>query len=299
MKENMTKILITGASGLLGHNACRYFLGQGYQVIGSVNVHDIGIDGVESINVDVTDPQKFDAMIVDKKPDVILHCIALTNVDVCEKDVKKAENYHIQMSSMIAKSCEKNGIKFIYITTDQLWSGDKSFVEENEPVSPVNVYGKTKALSESAVLDANPSALIIRTNFYGIGRPWRLSFTDWIEKELEEKNSIKGIHDIFYTPIFMDDLLETIGILINKDVQGIIHVVGSERISKYDFMIRYAELFGHDKNLIESVKSDYFDHTAKRPKDMSLSVEKVENIIGRPMPTIDEGLNKLKKQKGA
>ncbi len=288
------KILITGASGLLGYNACQFFCNQGYHVVGVSLNHDIDLDCISEIKVDLLDPTSTQSMFEKHRPDIVLHTAAITNVDLCESDPDTAYKHHVTLSENIAIECKRHHAKLIFISTDQLWDGTKSFMTENDSVSPLNMYGLTKALAEKKLLEICPDALIIRTNFFGKGRPWRLSFTDWIKLELLAHKTINGFCDIYYTPIAIDDLLVLIEKLYNKGALSIYHVAGSQRVSKYDFMMIYSEIFNLKSELIQKTRSCLNkDMQAIRPLDMSLDVKKVENALGIDMPNVEQGIRKI------
>lgn len=290
----MAKWLITGASGLLGYNACQFLLAQGHKVVGLSNNHGIDIQDVDERKCDLMDFDSTRELISEVNPDVILHCAAMTNVDACEDNPELTHQYHVKLSELIAQVASECDAKMIHLTTDQLWDGTQAQVSEKTPTQPLNVYGQTKADSEVAVANAKPDALIIRTNFFGKGRPWRSSFSDWLDKELAAENSVNGFNDIFYSPISIPYLLQAIYDLVEKNASGVFHVAGAERISKFDFMIQYARAFGFDESLIKSTKSSHAKMLkAQRSKDMSLCVKKVEQILGYEMPTIQQSFETL------
>lgn len=289
----MTKWLITGASGLLGHNMCEYLISHKHDVVGTYHDHKIDVDGVVNYKINLNDFDAVNKMIEEVKPDIIFHAAAMTNVDQCEKEPETTHRFHVSLSNEIAKSCKQNKIQLIYISTDQLWDGSKEFISEDKPTSPLNVYGQTKADSEESVLSYNSNTLILRTNFFGKGRPWRLSFSDWLKKELSAENQINGFSDIYYSPISIHHFIETAIQLADKNASGIFHLAGSEKISKHDFIISFAKAFNFDPKLIKKITSQNAQFTAKRPKDMSLSVKKIEAFLSKKMPTIQQSIQTL------
>lgn len=289
----MAKWLITGASGLLGHNACQMLVAHGEQVVGLIHSHSIDVEGVREVACDVMDFDALKVIIEGEKPDVILHCVAITNVDLCEDQPDQARAMHVDLSENLANIADANDIKLIALSTDQLWDGTQEFVAEGTPLVPLNVYAQTKADAERVILELAPQSLVVRTNFFGAGRAWRLSFTDWLDQELSAGKNLKGFTDIYYTPLAIEPLLHAICDLVEKNATGVFHVAGSERISKYDFMTRYADAFGYDQTLITPTESKTGGLKAKRPRDMSLSVKKVEDMLGYAMPTIAESFKTL------
>jgi dTDP-4-dehydrorhamnose reductase len=161
-------------------------------------------------------------------------------------------------------------------------------VDEDEPINAINVYGKTKAQAESVVVEINPQALIIRSNFYGWGTSYRKSFSDQIIQSLRNHQTLHLFDDVHYTPIFVDNLIQTVHDLLDKKAKGIFHVVSDDRISKYEFGVLIAEKFGLDKSLIHKSTIISQSNLVKRPIDMSLSNRKVCELLGRNLGTVKQ-----------
>ncbi|MDI7226653.1 SDR family oxidoreductase [Leptospira santarosai] len=292
---NSNTILITGASGLLGHHLSNFFLENGYKVIALRKVHSLGIIGIDEIEIDLLDFDTVKNLLTKIRPDYIIHCAGLTNVDDCEKNESLAKKIHIDVSHVIAQTASQINSKMIHISTDHLWDGTMQMVTEDVPVCPVNVYGKTKAESERAVLAVNSEALILRTNFFGPGLQWRQSLSDWIINSLNRNESINTFYDVFFTPISIYYLARVILSLIQKKTKGIYHTVGSERISKYHFAISIAKSFNKSTELIRPISIQDIQLNALRPLDMSLSTDKVVGFLNTSMPTIQAGIDSLSK----
>ena len=184
----------------------------------------------------------------------------------------------------------------VHISTDHLFSGIFSLVDEDEPFNAINVYGRTKAQAESAVVEINPKALIIRTNFFGWGTSYRKSFSDQIIQSLRNNQTIHLFDDVFYTPIFVNNLIQTVHDLLDKKAKGIFHVVSDDRISKYEFGVLIAEEFGLDKSLIHKSGLKSQTKLVKRPVDMSLSNRKAQELLGRNLGTVKQHIALLHKQ---
>ena len=167
---------------------------------------------------------------------------------------------------------------------------------ESSPVTPVNVYGRTKAEAELHVLEAHPFALLIRTNFYGWGTSYRCSFSDVIIEALRSGKDLNLFTDVFYTPILVNTVAIAAHDLIDTKTTGIVNIVGDERISKYEFGIRIAEEFGLDAGLIKPGLLADQVALVQRPYDMSLSNQKVSKLLGRKLGGVSEHLSELHKQ---
>ncbi len=169
-------------------------------------------------------------------------------------------------------------------------------VDESTPVTPNNVYGRTKSEAEKRVLEAHPQALVIRTNFYGWGSSYRHSFSDLIIGSLRAGEELTLFKDVLYTPILIETVSQAAHDLVNLQASGILHVVGDERISKYDFGLRAAEKFDLDPGLISPGLLSEQATLVQRPFDMSLSNQTACDLLGRKLGGVDEHLTRLVQQ---
>ena len=282
------KWLIFGASGLLGHSLCQYLEFQKQHVVGLYNTHSVDAKNIECIKVDLTDGAKIEDIISHTSPEIVVYAAGLTDVDLCESNEKLAKTLHADIPKIIATSSKNYKAQFIYISTDHLWNGRSPFVTESTPTDPVNAYARTKCLGEAEVTSVNPKSLIIRTNFFGQGRPWRISFSDWIIQALTSEKLITVFTDSFFTPIGLTELNKIIEELGLRKASGVYNVAGGERISKYEFAWRLADHLGLSTDLIKPSVILDARLNAPRPPDMSLSVDKIERFLNKKMPTLYE-----------
>ncbi|MDA8675807.1 SDR family oxidoreductase [Alphaproteobacteria bacterium] len=285
------RVLITGGSGLLAVNwaAMRrhqddIWLGLHHRQITMDNVQTISI--IDGINVAI------DAA----KPDVVIHTAAMTDVDACEAEIRKAMSVNCDLAESFAKAAYDNGLRFVHISTDHLFNGQHPMMKETAPCSPLNNYGYSKWLGEAAVLNAHPEALILRVNFFGWGPTYRPSFSDWILSNLSNKSAITLFDNVYFTPLYIRQLVEAAYGLINRKAQGIYHLTSCDRISKYDFGIKLAHTFGLDQNLV-TPGSYHYENSVPRPLDMSLSNTKTLKELGISHLKLDNAIDALEADK--
>jgi dTDP-4-dehydrorhamnose reductase len=284
------KILITGASGLLGWNLATYLIKNNYNHIYSqFNTSSHIPDSTTPIKVDLRDFSAIETMVHTVKPDIIIHSAALTNVDLCEKEPELAFSINRDSCKYLAQAVRKSDCKLISISTDQLWEGTVKFLSEETPANPINIYGQSKHEGEIEIAKYE-HYLILRTNFFGSDTPWKNSFSGWIKENLMNNKSITAFHDVFFTPISIPLLLSTLESCITNNLKGTFNLVGCERVSKYDFAMLYAKQAGLDTSLIKRGSVDDFRFLAKRPKEMSLSCTKISEALKRPMPNLKESI---------
>ena len=274
MKET---VLITGGSGLLAINWARCIKSQ-YKVVLGMHNRMIKVEGCKSIFLPISSVKEIIDLVKAENCEIVIHTVAITSIEQCENEPELAEYVNVKLAENMAIACQYLDVSFVHISTDQLFKGTQQFMTEDCLVSPLNIYGKTKAESEKIVLESNIRALIIRTNFYGWGLSYRKSFSDMIIGELHKERSIRLFKDVFYTPILIDTLVKIVHDLIKMKLSGVYNIVGNDRISKYDFGLKVAKIFSLDMSLVESGSLSDRKDLITRPLDMSLSNKKINEI---------------------
>ena len=295
MKEN---ILITGGAGLLALNWAAT-MREKFNV--TIGLHDrkVNLKDTKSILLDLDSKEVLTKVFNELQPQLVIHAAGLTNVEECEANPTLAKYINVNLTKKLVMACANLNIPMVYISTDHLFSGNESLIDEDFPASPVNVYAKTKADAEDYIQHTYPEALIIRTNFYAWGTSYRHSFSDMVINNLRAGKKISLFKDIYYTPILVEPLVDAVHELVQKKAKGIFNVVGDDRISKYDFGLKLAREFNLDNDLIDEGKIIDRPSLVNRPHDMSLSNEKVTNYLGKKMGGLDEHILKLKVQEAS
>lgn len=288
-------IVLTGGSGLLAVNWA-VIMREKYDVILLLHEREISIAGAFSIKVDIGSYAELVRVLSTYKPIIVIHTAGLTNVEMCESNPTLANQVNVEISANIAYVAQQLRIKMVHISTDHLFDGNVSLLTEEELPSACNVYGYTKGLAEKKVLEINPCALVIRTNFYGWGTSYRKSFSDMIIFSLRDNQRITLYSDVYYSPIYVNILVSCIHELINKEATGIFNVVSDSRISKYDFGMMLADEFGLDTTFIVKGMLASNDSIVKRPLDMSLSNRKATDFTGRQIGLVQDHIRLMKTQ---
>lgn len=268
------KVLITGSSGMLGMKLEEVLKENDHDVYATF--HQSPIEKEKSFQLDVTLAEDVDQVLKKVSPDVVVHTAAYTNVDGCEKDRDTAFAVNAQGTRNLADSTEKMGAKFVYVSTDYVFDGEKGFYKENDATNPINYYGTTKLEGEEAVKKICSDFIIARASvIYGVNRK---NFVTWVVDALEKGKHINIVTDQYVSPTLNTDLAEQLVALIEKDTKGVFHTAGGERISRYDFVRGIADIFGLGKNLINPVRMADINWIARRPMDSSLDVSKISKF---------------------
>ena len=289
----MKKMIIFGASGLLGLNLL-FFFRSNYKIFAIKNNKDIKISGINVIDSDFNNNLKnLNNVINSIKPSVIINAIGLTNIDFCEKNHEASYFAHCEIPKKIAQISKETGIKFVSISTDHLSDGKKEYISESHAMLPLNIYGKSKLKGDKEILKCNKDALIIRTSFFGWGPSYRSSLSDYIISNVKKKSEVSLYEDIFFTPIFINNLITLINKLVNKNCEGVYNIGSINKISKYEFGLLLVKRFNLDVNYIKKAKYPQNDLIVRKPLDMSLSVTKIQKDLDTKLSTIENEISDL------
>ncbi len=287
------RILLTGASGLLGLNIALALDGKEHQVFGVANTPPLQWVNFKSIQAELTGEGALERLFAEVKPEAVIHCAAIANVDECESKPELAEVINAALPGRIAALAAQHGAKMVHISTDAVFDGQKGNYLESETPNPLSVYAKTKLGGEQTVAAANADALIARVNFYGWSMSGKRSLAEWFVNNLAAGTPIKGFSDVLFCPMMVLDLVDTLMQAVDKDLKGIYHVVGPQQMSKYDFGQAIAKEFGFDTGLL--TPSSVYDAGLKaaRSLNLTLNTSKIAAALGHPLPGFETGLQRF------
>lgn len=284
------KLLITGASGLLGINLALETMGE-HEVIG-VDRGRLRSAPFRLVQTEFTQPGAIDPILDETKPDWLINCAALANLEECEKHPDQAQALNVELPGELANACAKRNIKFVHLSTDAVFDGTKagSYTEEDEP-NPPGVYSQTKLEGERAVASADPQAIVARVNFYGWSLNGRRSLGEFFVNNLSAGNNVNGFTDVIFCPFWVNHLSRTLIAMLEKDLHGLYHVVGAQPMSKYQFGLEVARRFGLDESLIAPLSVEQSTLTARRSHNLWLSIHKLSTALGHELPHFSTGLD--------
>ena len=237
--------------------------------------------------------QEVEAFLEKQNCETIINCIALADSEECESNTELAYWVNCELPGILSTVSKSLGSKFVHISTDAVFDGTASFRTEQDNPSPLSVYGKSKWDGEKLVLLNNPESIVARVNFFGRSNNKASLFDFFYESFNSEKIPI-GFTDVYFTPLYTEHLVHAILELITLDARGLLHVVGSERISKFDFGVMVAEMFDLPDTFIRRGKMNGTPGATIRPLDLSLSNDKIKSL-GVILPSVRDGLSILKK----
>lgn len=281
-------IVVTGASGLLGANLCLDLAARGSSVTGVFSSHAIHAGEFGTVALDLTLPESTEALC-ELSPSLIIHCAAATDVDRCEREPEWARLLNVTATLHVAWAARRCGALLVHISTDAVFPGDRPGWRETDQPAPVNEYGRSKLEAEGEALRTAEDALVVRTVMYGWNAQRKSSLAEWALARLEAGEEVPGFIDAYFTPILANDLGDSIMDLVGLGARGVLHVCGTERVSKYDFARAVARTFGLDESLVHPVRLADASLHAPRAVDLSLDCS-TAIALGVRLPDLSEGL---------
>lgn len=269
------RILVTGASGLLGLNLCLH-LTDSHQIFAVLHTQKLVEPPFQTIECNQINENSLGLVLKKSRPDLLIHCAAMANVDTCETRPQEAKRINADMPGILAAHCKKKGIQLIHISTDAVFDGKMGDYSEEDSPNPLSVYAQTKLEGEQIVASEYPVAIIARVNFYGYSLSGKRSLAEFFLNSLKANNPVNGFVDVMFCPLYVNDLADTLMKMAGKELKGLYHVVSPESLSKYAFGIRIAEKFGLDKNLIQPKSVSESGLLAARSPRLTLKIDKLK-----------------------
>lgn len=290
--------MVIGASGLLGSKLMLQ-AGRKYDVSGSYNPQVDGKTAWRLEPLDIGSKDEVEKLFDKTKPEIVILCAAMTNVDACEKQPLVANRVNATGPELVARTCKKSGARLVHVSTDYVFDGSKTrkYTEEDLP-RPISVYGSSKLAGERAVLSTHPEAAVARPAVLYGWNPLedKDNFVTWVLKKLRKGEKATLFKDQRISPTFADDLAKTLLELAEKDAKGVWHVSGPDCFDRPTCGRMIAKEFGLDEALISPVPSSSVSLPAKRPANSCLDVSKVEKMLGRKMLSFQQGLKVMSEQ---
>ncbi|MEM0061298.1 MAG: SDR family oxidoreductase [Fervidicoccaceae archaeon] len=278
------KILVIGASGFVGYYIRKYFNADG--------TSSTFKEGYKKLNI--ANKEEVFNFIRANKYDLIINSAAIANVDECEKNPEIAKLINGTAVEWISSASQEIGAKFVQISTDYVFDGTRGDYKENDKPNPINEYGKSKLLGEENAIKYNKNSLVLRIEMpYGINLAKNKEvFFETLLKNLSEGKEVKVAADQIISPTYVEDIPRAIDVLVSKDQKGIFHLASKEKLSRYDYAIKIAEVFRFNKDLIRKVMLDDLKLVAKRPKNTTLNTDKISNYF--TIESLEKNLDKIR-----
>ena len=281
-----------GASGLLG---------EGFQHISKDTKNEFifcytknKIPNAEQLDITKNDAIKSFFQI--HKPDTVINCSAITDLDFCEKNKSDAFNVNTLGAKKLAQACNIHSSHLIHVSTDYVFDGRAGPYQENDAPKPISYYGQTKHQSEELVLKENENFCVVRIGMlYG----WcqnKQNLATMIISELRNNRQIKLVNDLQVSPSYTDNVAEMILELAKMKTPGTFNVANSSIMTRYDFGMLVSEVFELNKSLIKSISVEDFHWNVPRPRKGGLLLGKISQVLHKKPLTVKECLIRMREE---
>lgn len=289
------KLLVTGASGLLGHKVAQLALERRMKVYSTHKKHTANFG--TPIKLDLTNQSEISKVILKLKPQTIIHTAAYTDVDGCETNKDLAWKMNAEATKGIAIASTQVDSHLIYVSTDYVFDGESGRYKEEDETNPVSYYGYTKLKGEEFVKECAKEWCITRPSVLYGWSDHKQNFATWLMESLSQNKEVKILEDQYVSPTLNTNLAEMLLEIIQKKITGILHTAGNTRINRYNYALKLAEIFNLNVNLIKPAKMSQISWKAKRPRDSSLNVRKADALLESKPLKLHCALERMKRER--
>lgn len=287
------KLLVTGASGFLGWNLCHYAQTD-WEVYGTYFSHQVTIPGARLCKIDLRDFAALDRLFVGIKPNAVIHTAAASKPNFCQTHREESYGINVGVAVNIARLCGESNIPCAFTSTDLVFDGKNPLYKETDPVCPINYYGEQKAIAEQKMRQIYPAIALCRMPLmFGKPSPVSSSFLQGMVSSLQGVKEINLFTDEFRTPASDRAACQGLLLAITKQVSGILHLGGKDRISRYDFGLLLADVLQLPTDTIKPGKQADVVMVAPRSPDTSLDSSKAFALGYQPLSLREELINIL------
>ncbi len=247
-------VLVVGAGGFLGANVTLGAVDDSdAEVIAHFRSAPVGLN-IPSVSADLSVPGVAGVLVRDVCPTMVINCAALADVDACERDPRLSGWLNADMPVELATACVDVGCDLVHISTDAVFGAAPGPYRPESHCGPLNQYGRDKAAGERGVLGVMPSAVVARTNIVGWSPSGTRSLLEFFWNKLAAGQDVGGFVDAAFRPVAASDVWPLLKFLVGQEASGIVHMVGEQLLSKFEFGLRVAATFGFDSSLVRPVR---------------------------------------------
>lgn len=290
------RLFISGATGFIGGHLCQLFSKEHKVFAGVHRDHHVPLDEhIIPTPYSLDDRRRLQTQIEKIQPDIIIHAAAKTNAQFCFRNQEEARQVNIIGTENIAQVAESMQARFIYLSTDLVFSGNEGLYSRKTMPHPICYYGLTKLRGEEGVKNSCSNYCILRIALaYGWSKTNNHCFTETMIDNCKKDKKISLFYDEYRSPLFVKDCAEMVlRVASRHDVKGLYLCGGPERISRADFGVHLVNTFNFPEELIERKSSTAMDFEEPRPLDCSMISDELYSIIDFTPRSCREGLKDM------
>lgn len=282
--DKQIRVLVTGAGGQLGWDVCRELERRGTEHLRTT-----------SANMDVTDREAVWNRLSEYRPDAVIHCAAYTAVDRAEEEAERAFAVNEEGTRNLAQACKEIGAKLLYISTDYVFpgTGTKPY-EVDDPVGPLNVYGKSKLAGERAVKETLKQHFIVRSSW--VFGSHGSNFVKTMLRLSKKYSAVRVVADQVGAPTYTEDLAPLLCDMVQTERYGTYHATNEGECSWAEFAKAIFQMSVRETTVEEISTSDYTAAKADRPLNSRLSKRRLLEAGFSPLPLWRNALERFTRE---
>ena len=278
--------LVVGASGQVGEHLVRAALNEGLKVVGTY--YRNLVPGMQQL--DICNAQDVRSLLLKLRPTIVYLPASFVNVDYCELQPAVGYVTNVLGISNVVQAAKDIQAKLIYFSSDYVFDGKAGPYRETDPTNPLCEYGRQKLMAEHYVALHSHDYLIVRTTVVYGWELQRKNFVYRLLKTLKAGQSLKVPVDQIGSPTYAPNLAQAVVKLALSNLKGLYHIVGAERVNRYEFACEAAKVFRLNPGLIQSVATSELGQPAPRPLNAGMLIDKVAAQVPVPLIGYREGL---------
>ncbi|MBF0361101.1 MAG: sugar nucleotide-binding protein [Oligoflexia bacterium] len=312
MNNSLKKVLIVGGSSLVGKGMINYFEqnkqnkhANNFDLFCSIKkTWNYPFPTEKTFQMDLLSRIEIQRTLENIRPDIVVFAASEGRVDVCENnkdDAKKINVESLKDFLEILNTIKKPEL-FIYISSNAVFSGENAPYSEEDHLSPVNYYGKTKVDAENVVTEMSKGYYVIIRPILLIGMAIagrRKSAIEFFLERLHNGDEVRAVDDVFCNPLHANFLAAAIwDVIAHRDIckEQIFHIGGKDRLSRYDLVLALCKSFNLNEKLVVRSSASEFSNLTQRAADTTYATNKASMMLNWHPPDIYESLELLKKE---
>ena len=286
--------LIIGASGQVGEHLFRAVSGAGFEALGTYHSNPVP----DMHRLDSRSRTEVQSLIARARPAVVYLPAAVSNVDYCELHPEEVYLTNVVGVRNVVQSVNDIEAKLVYFSSDYIFDGKTGPYREEDAANPICEYGQQKLIAEHyTALHAHDYLIVRTTVVYGWERQGK-NFVYRLLNTLKAGRILRVPVDQVGSPTYAPNLAQAVVELALSDTKGVYHVVGPERVNRYEFACEAASVFGLDRSLIQPVATSELEQVALRPLNAGMVVEKAAAQLTVPLMSYRDGLRAMASERG-
>lgn len=281
------KIIITGASGFLGYHLLRAAAND-YEIYALYNSKPIHYAQATPLHCDITDYIQLGNYFEDIEPDAVIHAAAMADANYCQQHKEESYTANVEASKNIAGLCSDYNIPLVFTSTDLVFDGRQGMYKEADAKNPLSIYGEHKSIAEDEVLHIYPNAAVARLPMmFGYADASEANYLQKFIAQVKRGETVSLFNDEYRSVGGARSVAQGILQILGK-AEGIIHIAGKEKLSRYEFGIKAAKAFGLNEAYLSSCSQKDVSMAAPRPADVSLNIDEALALGYAPLSADEE-----------